>query len=445
MRPCCSQNGFVLLTVLVVAAIGLLFGAGALLLFRYQCQLRIDRQHEFEKVYAVRSALNYVRTYTDEIDEDVGLPFTYRTYSGRDLNLLVKPVERIFPDTKKGHFCMEEAGAFGGDVKTTTGGYNTEYDYEYGVIGTTNALISIVETSGERGLAFTDSMATNGVTWWVNIGMRETEGWLKSEYGLRYYFHPRNYVGENDNTSRDVMRFCIIRNTNHNDKVECKYGWPLSPNEKALVFQIKPGESTPEGGDRFDAVMSFAEYVCNEDGSVVTNAYPSWSERIPSYFPMGLQVAKDRVTMFYINDSDVSEPASRGYRFSQTMILSPLTYEYFRKVCKFDDNGNVLEAPELRVVIEVDAVSSKRNGGMMTADEYDMVTKLRVTPAWQYDVYLEHPEGVINLATVAQKIGTHEYDFDYPDYSLLTYDTHGTENKGFRKDERDAERKRNGQ
>ena len=57
--PC--HRGFMLVTVLVITAIGLLFGAGALLLFRYQCQLRIDRQHELEKVYAVRSALNYIK------------------------------------------------------------------------------------------------------------------------------------------------------------------------------------------------------------------------------------------------------------------------------------------------------------------------------------------------------------------------------------------------
>ena len=61
-----------------------------------------------------------------------------------------------------------------------------------------------------------------------------------------------------------------------------------------------------------------------------------------------------------------------------------------------------------------------------------------VTPAYQYDIFLEHPAGVTNLATVAQKIG--EYERDCVTHTMLTYDTHGTEHKGFRRDERAAVR-----
>ena len=59
-----------LVTVLIVTMVGLLFGAGALLLFKFQCQLRIDRQHELEKVYAVRSALNYIKKAASGIPEE---------------------------------------------------------------------------------------------------------------------------------------------------------------------------------------------------------------------------------------------------------------------------------------------------------------------------------------------------------------------------------------
>lgn len=97
MMPPRSRNGFILITVLIVTAVGLLFGAGALLLFKYQCQLRIDRQHELEKVYAVRSALNYVRKYPGEPKEGK-FAFRYLTESDRNLGVIVEPVKAIFPD-----------------------------------------------------------------------------------------------------------------------------------------------------------------------------------------------------------------------------------------------------------------------------------------------------------------------------------------------------------
>ena len=71
-----EHRGYALVTVLIVTAVGLLFGAGSLLLFRFQCQQRIERQHELEKIYAVRSALNWTRAY-DSLLPAEGWPLTY--------------------------------------------------------------------------------------------------------------------------------------------------------------------------------------------------------------------------------------------------------------------------------------------------------------------------------------------------------------------------------
>ena len=123
------KRGFMLITVLVITAVGLLFGAGALLLFRFQCQMRIDRQHELEKVYAVRSVLNYIRCRDDIVSEKW---FKYHTMSERDLRLLVKPVDAFFPvASNENHFVMERGDFHLVDNGKALGGYESDTDYEY--------------------------------------------------------------------------------------------------------------------------------------------------------------------------------------------------------------------------------------------------------------------------------------------------------------------------
>ena len=90
----------------------------------------------------------------------------------------------------------------------------------------------------------------------------------------------------------------------------------------------------------------------------------------------------------------------------------------------------------MRAVIEVDAASSQRPD---IGNERDFVSGFRVTPAYQYDIFIEHPETVTNRATVAQKTGT--YKRNGAGYTILTYDTHGTDHKGFRRDEREFARR----
>ena len=91
-------------------------------------------------------------------------------------------------------------------------------------------------------------------------------------------------------------------------------------------------------------------------------------------------------------------------------------------------------APALRAVFEFGATSDARKGDSLDSSNYDYLTNFRVTPAYQYDIFIEHPKDVLRLATVTQRVGE---DSRYGEnYTMLTYDTHGTENKGFRKDEK---------
>lgn len=453
-----ARRGFILITVLIVTAVGLLFGAGALLLFRYQCQQRIDRQHELEKLCAVRSALNYIQTTSTEIEEG-GKSFRYHTASERDLGVHVHPVAPIFPSDVEKHLFMESNGQFQVSA-TESGGYNGLRDYEYGSIGATNLPMNSYDPAPDLmsrippyGLAVTNLTVTN-VKWWVNIGMRNTGSWHQDDYGRRYYFYLKNCVGgssnpENAKTSskRDLMRLCIIRDViNTLDAagnplgVGRQRGWPLSQEgERALVFQ------SPESD--VNAMMTLWEYWY-EGGVLRRREVSAPFHCKQSFYNMGLQIAGDKISMFYIEKA-VAVNSPVGCTFSDVMTMPKDLYEYFSQERTIGGRlydgvvknayGRVVRSPELRAVIEIEACSSVRP--VNNNYTYDFLTNFRVTPAYQYDVFLEHPVSAVNLATVAQRIGT--YDRYNPNYTVLTYDTHGTENKGFRKDEREAERKRN--
>ena len=443
-----SHRGFILVTVLIITAVGLLFGAGALLLFRYQCQMRIDRQHELEKVYAVRSALNFITMQAAKIP-DSGKQFGYHTESERDLGLFVKPVDPIFPDKKhpeKNHFAMED-GHFRYPCQKQ---YDRVRDYEYGAIGVTNVVSGFdkVNKDGRRGLMFRDSVATNGVKWWVNVGMRGTGGWLQEDYGRRYYFIPQSILGNDAEHLGDVVRLCLVRNvTNQFNAAGRRHGWPLSQEgERAIVLQV----GTVKGVLGNNGIMTLSELVYT-GGSVVG------TERIcvtnfPPLSYVGLQLADDKVSVFHIENiasGAIELSDSGGYTFSEVKELNPDTLRYFAEEVfvggvSYGGTNTVdgeLRSPELRAVFEIEAASDMRTGSKLNEEiENDFLTNFKVTPAYQFDVYIEHPAMVTNLATVAQRIG--DSSRTGPGYTTLTYDTHGTEHKGFRRDEREYERGR---
>ena len=451
--PC--HRGFMLVTVLVITAIGLLFGAGALLLFRYQCQLRIDRQHELEKVYAVRSALNYIKGNSTAIDED-GTMFSYHTVSGRDLGLLVKPVAEIFPVvTNIRHFVMER-GDINGKIDPENGSASKGWhcsspDYECGWDSKTNLIMDVTY----YGLAFADKVSPKGARWWVNIGMADTGGWLQEDYGRRYYFLPSNYAGTDSSRAGDIIRLCIIRSvTNAENQVGRQYGWPLSKEgERAIVFQVRELTKSNEqnnGVVENNAVMSISEYEYTQ--GAVKESIVCGPHKCPSSYRMGLQLSEDKVSAFYIENAageDINKQKPRGgYTFYDVGQLTSETYNYFAEGSEVIDGK--IHAPDLRAVFEVEAASEKRADGLELSElgtsDITKLTRFRVTPAYQFDVFIEHPTGVTNRATVAQKTGYSRRVGRKieSNYTVLTYDTHGTDNKGFRKDEKDWAAKRGG-
>ncbi len=449
-----SRAGFVLVTVIVLTAVGLLFGAGALLMFKFQCQLRIDRQHELEKVYAVRSALNYIRTRRDIPDE--GKTFGYHnTASDRELGVIVKPVEPIFPKDINAHFFMTNSSASGGFEIPCANQYNGTRDYEYGVSGATNGYVmteSIMDSEflpradlRYYALAFKDTASTN-LTWWINIGMRGTGAWLQEEYGRRYYFYLNEYVGSaNTGASGDITRLCIIRDVlSGQDKDGYRHGWPLSQNgERALVLEIRPSK---DGTD-----VAFLEYSY-EAGGLNKVALRNW-RFLDAKCYIGMQLAQRRVSIFYIKTSGGGSQRTLPYTFAgsndedMSVDMSQDAYDYFARPVSLggttyegvatNSMGRVLSSPELRAVIEVEAASELRNGLPRNNGDHQVLTDFRATPAYQYDIFLSHPAAeAVNLATVAQNVQVGAYKKNQTSNAVRTYDTHGTANKGFRTDER---------
>ena len=175
---------------------------------------------------------------------------------------------------------------------------------------------------------------------------------------------------------------------------------------------------------------------------MVTNSIV-WNYNIPAVLAyMGIQLAGNKVSLFYINkagESSQSSQLSRGYVFSDIAQLTEPTYNYFAEGCVTDADGRITQAPDLRAVFEVVAVSDARPEAS-DKSEKDFLTGFMVTPAYQYDVFLEHPAAKTNLATVAQRILIGKSARGVNKYSVRTYDTHGTDHKGFRQDEREYER-----
>ena len=424
-----AHGGFALITVLIVTAIGLLFGVGALLLFRFQCQRRIDRQHELEKIYAVRSAANYAKTAFISRKKE----FKYQTWSGRELGLKIEPARRIFPDANNpvhldiGNDCGK--GRVFGSVGTGTRQYVSELDYEYGAVSN-DAAFAITESQvcaggNNKELVFPDCTATNGVKWWVNIGLNNTRGWLQEDYGMRYAVTPGNYGPD----GKDYIRLCIIKNTNHVEKADgCTRGWPLSLGERALVLEVI-NDHTGAG------LMTLYEY---EYGKI---REPRKSLKCEgSTYNMGIQIAGRSVYLFYTPN----KTEGMGYVLSdewEMPVEEGGIFDYFSKVMRPDASGReVLGA--VRAVIECEACSNKRPYEKTNAADRSgeiRISAFRVFPAYQYDVYLKSPESEEELATVVQKIGKHDVTLDDDDeqynlgFSMRTYDTHGTAWKGYKK------------
>lgn len=425
-----AKRGFVLPAVLLLALLGLLLGSGRLLLFKYQCQLRIDRQHELEKVQAVRSAMQRLSRCSTTSTKDSSIlhqqtKLSFMTGSGRDVSVVVDPVEKIFPeDGNPSHFSIP--------LKRASG-----YSYTADAEGVDKGIKFDEPITSLYQLWMGETNVLQNATYRLRADMTGKGSWFEDLYGRRYVVGVDTVVQSlADATAKnDVIKLAIIRADGN---------WPIADHEKAIVLELVSYGAS--GGSQFPTnnVISLQTYE-NENGVLRMFQVTNLSNKVefynvPQNNALGIQLSGQKATLFYTH----SPGKFNVYSFASSVgELSNQFYDYFTAGTITNRSGVVI-TPDLSMVLETTCVS--RQDGSMLFGEANKFTKLEVWPAYEYEISVEHPHDEIKLATVVHLDMKARGTTGASDYrTAITYDTHGTDNKGWRRDEREAERKRNGQ
>ena len=439
-----AKPGFALPAVLFIAVLGILIGFGRLLMFNYQCRLRIDRQHDFEKVFAVRSALNRLQNWSSnpsfptEGGKDERIVF--RTNSGRTVKVIVHPADVIFPiEGNARHFCVgREKSKKDDELHSAKFSRIAGYRYVSSANGDTG-----LKCEWESGFAKSVYiMPTNAVPnqkCRLSLDMADTGRWSDDPYGRRYAFNVEEFCGGTN--LHDTVRFVLRRKRmgesfGGDGKGFTEGAWrPSVDNESVIYAEL----STGGGNDGYfqARVQSMADGGLKDwNGWNVTGIVSNQisSAGIGSAFIYGIQLVGPRLTLF--RGSSTFGGLFKQYDFFGTADIPPAVY--------FDFTNNVTAALSPDMVMELEVVASPSRDANQFLQE-NRFNKFEVYPAFEYEILVESQnEGeriAKNLATVVH------LDIDTTRNSKCTaisYDTHGTENPGFRKDEREADRKRTG-
>ena len=257
-----AHNGFALVTVLSIAAVGLLIGAGSLLLFRFQCEKRIDRQHEIEKYFAVRSALQLLAegnlsNFPDEMSGPKR--FVYQTDSGRDVRVIISPAKVLFPDYNyefpdgKRHFYMNFQTIAphpilpNSYIKSPVSNYNPgTARYRFFTEAMTNTEFSC-EGNYLSLMHGSECSTSNGVPrCWLKIDMSPTGRWSDDLFGRRYMFNLHEscefkLMSLEDNASvitNDIYRL-VLKRTTKNEEYPCAINdgdWRPKEDGEAVIY-----------------------------------------------------------------------------------------------------------------------------------------------------------------------------------------------------------------
>ena len=451
-----AHGGFVIPAVLLVALVGVLFGAGRLMMYRYQCQLRIDRQHEIEKQDAVKSMLNWLRcnsgntsviSYTNELKVVAA--------SGREINVISVPTPVLFPDNVAydalrldNHFSVASyVGNCASLVEVNTGDTGSKCykigdpmdssarTFGLGAFCSRDEYAPLLrrKTSTGRGAGgrpvttyedrlYFRGMTNSGEHAEVSIEMSKIGGWWNDDYGRRYE------VNFDEMGSNTYQRIYLMRKATP---------WPLANNGVALCLEFYRGELEQDNVmQAFYFRGSVKSPVKSKTGGDVIRKWRRVDESnngsLSSNGPKGIQLAGHYLSIF--------GATAENYIFSNE--IGYLDEDVYRA---FTENASIASSDQgdLKMVVQVE---SRGEVSSCTG-----ISKIEVTPAYKFDVYLEYPIDPnrafeewgpsLKLATVAQPCTP---DRANANPVVITYDTHGTENKGFRKDEREAERKRIG-
>jgi hypothetical protein len=366
-----SKSGYILPMVLVVALIGVLLGLGRLMMFKYQTQIRIDRQREIDRVLATRSALKWLETQKKPWGSpcppaDINL-FEYKSSAGKLINVAVQPAPNIYPQGNNEDHMDIENNAWG--------------DYQ-GSINTTSTVAVAIAIEDKR-LKFIYNEASTGDYGRVSMDMEDLGNWKHDIYGRRYWYEAGSVLP-------GYIRFAI---TPINEEFN-----PENPNNTAIwIEQYYP-----------------AEGVKSDVNLYIQHPQTNYSKKYSSdqhVYGKGFEFAGD---LFRIFEWNKPTPQGKGY----------YNYTKFDELHRIPDvvSSVFVNAVDVRVTLEVEArIPFSGNNTFLW---------VYVQPAYEYEVHLDWDSSIgghrkSEISTVVHWKESREGTA----FDIITYDTHGTEAK----------------
>lgn len=396
-RAAPRREGFVLPALLILAFVGVLFGLGRVLLYRYQCQQRIERQHELEKQYAVRSAIRWVETRSaaeGELNLDGPANFVLRTGSERQLQVEVRPVHPYYP-AEPGHFDITNASTYGNAQLV-----GDSEEIRPKAVGSENSVVCQIGP-GSNTLSQTGS---------ITVDMSGTGSWLDDTYGRRY--------------------MVVIENMNKGDAdvIGDKVRLFISPVDSAakIGMTVTPVNATESSVDLWYFLPG-----SNEETPLASSVLKKQPEN-----GYGMQISGNQLTVYYVYWPHAQSTMTiwGDYAFSPQYTIPDAVFDLFRDSASEEQRGK-----ELQMVLELKRTGPEWNG---TAETRNTFKRLQVLPAYEFEIWLNR-EGsgeesematVMHVAPDAVAVGAGKKNMENKAY---TYDTHGVSTRGYARKRQD--------
>lgn len=382
-----GRAGFVLPALLILAFVGVLFGLGRVLLFRYQCQQRIERQHELEKQYAVRSALRWIETRSSgdltAMEAVESRKFLLCSRSDRVLDVDVRPVKPIYP-SQAGHFNITNGASYSSaDVVLS------------GPVG-----MHPVFVSDTRVCQIGPGTNTMGQVGQILVNMTGTGSWLDDSYGRRYMVDIGD-INAPPSGKGDTVRLYISP----------------TDSDAAIGMTVVPTNSTVR-----------VDIWCRAPGGGVeilgSNVLSSASVSVVPANGKGLQLAENQIVAYYWKQAGLANVCGT-YEFSSPCVIPDETLQYFREIGSDPDEQR---GKDLEMVLEVE-----NTGPMLSVNDKNRNTfkRFQVLPAYEFEVFLnwegsQHEDEIATVVHVAPGARKKErenkaYIYDTPGVSVRGY------------------------
>lgn len=385
-----QQSGFVLVSLLIVATVGILFGFGRLLLYRYQCQLRIQRQHELEKVYAVRSAVRWVELQSDtKLNTIVGAQsFNIDPSSGRSLAVDVRPVSPIYPEIGNAdHFRISSASDYTSEKVDLFG--EEEMYPKWREKGSKQTPCGVVGPGTN----------TLGKTGRIVVDMTGTGSWLGDTYGRRYMVNIDGINTAVDTGDGDTLRLYIIPAEIANININ---------NAPAIGLTHIPSGNL--------GVKSVTAWYRLHGSNVVLNTSVNGFQNINA---KGFQLSGNHISLFNA-EYRAWAVAVGTYAFTDSFEIPEELIQSFM--------GSGESPKELKMVLEVEQTGPVQDVADEKLNKFD---RLQVLPAYEFEVALTWPDRRnVSHSEVATVLHLLPPTRSTPG-KAFTYDTHGVEKRGY--------------